>query len=651
MPMSNDEVGHLIARLSLNVEEFMAAKKKVDDELHKTHGLLEKLGEKAAHFGKEVGKDMANRLLGGLGFGGLAAGAAAATIGFIERSIEVAEKYEKAEIGLNATLAANFRDVEKTKKEYEEFAGVMDKTTTVTHLQTLQMLKMAESYRLTGDAAKTAVKEAAALAAGTGHDPEAMIRVTAAVNEGNLRMAMGYGRLIPQLRGIKDEEEWIVEYNRQITADMEAQNSLAGLSSERWKRAREEVDRMSISVGRVADKMLIITANWFQRHFGGEKEQKFSEVHLTQEAQATLKEYDEKMSRIRAKTQLGVAAAWDAADWVKEMTRDQDLIGVDPDRVRAQKIARRTAELRANPPQHELGESGPDFKARMAAWEEAVKKAEEAMTKLQNKSPLINYLKDLGKYVNDAAASWKSFRDQAEAVGKTAEEAKVAKMTRELEDLKNFSKDTGITLVGKDLKDYNDKVERATILLEKTKQEADDLTVRRYREELMTREEKLAREIARINRQSALTQEEKNDLIEIERNKILGVMAALQAANSAFSSANAARQFQDYFLRRGIPGEGGPRAGAKGWGAGAGREVDSGLKFGPEADLRPTPTGGGKGGGADVWNGDFFDTPNRGSAKGGKGVNDDVVQAIKDQTAALTDPANGVNFVFVDSGD
>jgi hypothetical protein len=330
--VNETELSKLVVRLVGDPANLLASLKKVQEESHKTRVSMEELGKKAVDFTKDIGKDVANRVLGGFGFGALAGGVATGLVHLFENASEVAERYEKVEIGLNTTLRANYRNVTETTESYEKFAEEMDKTTTASRLQTLSMLKLAEAHRLTGDAAKNAAREAIALSGG-GRDPESMLRITAAVNEGNIQQAMAYGRLLPELRGIKNEEEYLVEYYHQVNVKMEEQNRLIDTSGEKWKKSKEEMDRAEVGLGRIANKMAEITlqvAKWGAKKTGSPVlallddlgGHKHAMVELTEEARDILREEEERVNREKARAALAVSGSKDLKEWIADLKEE-----------------------------------------------------------------------------------------------------------------------------------------------------------------------------------------------------------------------------------------------------------------------------------------------------------------------------------------
>src|SRR5207253_2095790 len=109
----------------------------------------------------------------------------------------------------------------QTMELYKEFAEEMRNHSAMSERETLALLKKAESFSLSGEAAKRASHDAVALAAVNGGAAESMIRITAAVEQGNIKLAMHMSRLVPQLRGIHSEAEFVDKYNKLIAVGFE----------------------------------------------------------------------------------------------------------------------------------------------------------------------------------------------------------------------------------------------------------------------------------------------------------------------------------------------------------------------------------------------------------------------------------------------
>lgn len=132
---------------------------------------------------------------------------------------------------LNAVLESNGREVETLTAQYQRFAVQMEGVSTQEDDAVLRMLTLAETYRVTGDAAQKAVRDAVALSAITGSSAEAMIRLTSALARGDIEAAMHMGRLVPQLRGIHDQATFAASAAKLIQSGMGAMAAQAASAS------------------------------------------------------------------------------------------------------------------------------------------------------------------------------------------------------------------------------------------------------------------------------------------------------------------------------------------------------------------------------------------------------------------------------------
>jgi hypothetical protein len=178
---------------------------------------------------------------------------------------------ENALIDLNAVLIANGRSVDSTMERYQEFASTMEEVTTYADEATIALLKQAESFNLTGDAAEKAVKDAMAFASINNSSAEAMIRVTAAMAEGDVERAMMFSRMIPQLRGVKDEAQFLEKYAKLAAAGMDSLEAKAQTASGSMTRLSNAFSNFKEQLGKIiADAIkpvidiLITLSKWLQ---------------------------------------------------------------------------------------------------------------------------------------------------------------------------------------------------------------------------------------------------------------------------------------------------------------------------------------------------------------------------------------------------
>lgn len=119
---------------------------------------------------------------------------------------------ELGELKLKTALEANGRAIESTLNSYKDYASEIQRVTTLEDDYVITLFKAAEQFDTTGAAAKRAVHDAVALAAANDSSADSMIRITSAMAKGDVETAMRFGRMIPQLRGVRDEAQFVAKY-------------------------------------------------------------------------------------------------------------------------------------------------------------------------------------------------------------------------------------------------------------------------------------------------------------------------------------------------------------------------------------------------------------------------------------------------------
>lgn len=248
MAADGEELERLVARLVGDatsylkmLEDAQSASKKAAKEVEQTAKQIEGTGSKLITFGHA------------------AAGAFAAmgAESFLHHAAKEWEIAEATAIKLTAALRANGREVEETLKDYEEFATATEKWTRLGDDSVLMLLKQAESYGLTGDAAKDAANNAIALAAATDTSADAALRLVANVEKGNMEMAMMSARMIRELRGIHNEAEFMQQLNSLLEAGFTAEAELAATAAGQTAQLKNEYGNLQEELGKVVSEGLI----------------------------------------------------------------------------------------------------------------------------------------------------------------------------------------------------------------------------------------------------------------------------------------------------------------------------------------------------------------------------------------------------------
>jgi hypothetical protein len=214
MAAEETELERLVVRLGGDSTEYQKMLEEVQKNTEETARHVEEAGKEIEGFGKKL-KEFKNQVIEAL--------EAAAVGEFLHSSFEAFSEQEKLLIQMESVLEANGREVEKLVERYEEWSEVVEHNTMVNREQAMELLKVAESYGLTAEAAEHASQAALGFAGITGRSAEGMMRLTAALEQGNLKMAMRMGRLVPQLRQfVGDPAAFVAAANRLVEAGLKA---------------------------------------------------------------------------------------------------------------------------------------------------------------------------------------------------------------------------------------------------------------------------------------------------------------------------------------------------------------------------------------------------------------------------------------------
>lgn len=189
------ELQQLVVRLTGDGSSYMGMLKGAEEQTEKTGDKIATLGSSLAGF------------LGALG-----------VKEFLGEAKEEWLLAETAVFKLNSALKANGANVKELGKDYQEFATQLQKVTTTSDETILGLVKTAESYDLTGAAAKRAVKDAMALSAATDVGQASAMRIAVQLEKGDTERAQQFSRSVMQLRGVKDEAEFVAKYQKLIAA-------------------------------------------------------------------------------------------------------------------------------------------------------------------------------------------------------------------------------------------------------------------------------------------------------------------------------------------------------------------------------------------------------------------------------------------------
>lgn len=194
---------------------------------------LKDIGESAAKLGDSISKLMGDLTL--------------------ESALAEFREAERSTALLTASLEANGRKVTETLETYKAFAEQIQDTTTFSGDQVIEMFRLAESYEVTGEAAKRAVKNALALSEAHGIEAESAIRATAALEQGSTRALSKY---IPILRTLEDDTSKVAEAQRILGRMYGQVEASVNTSGGTVKRLTNEWNNFKQSVGEIIQKIL-----------------------------------------------------------------------------------------------------------------------------------------------------------------------------------------------------------------------------------------------------------------------------------------------------------------------------------------------------------------------------------------------------------
>lgn len=181
---------------------------------------------------------------------------------------------ESTALKLEAAIRANGRAVGPTMEAYRQFASQLQETTVLGDDTTLAMLRQAESFGLSGDAAMQAVRSAISLQAashGTAEGAEGLLRITTALARGDNELAFQMRRTVPSLRLMTDESQFLAEAQRLIASGMATATAEAQSSAGQMKQLKNAYGDLMEEFGKDVDralapvkKMAMDIVKWFQ---------------------------------------------------------------------------------------------------------------------------------------------------------------------------------------------------------------------------------------------------------------------------------------------------------------------------------------------------------------------------------------------------
>ncbi len=183
--------------------------------------------------------------------------AALGTASYLKQGFNLFSGKETTMNRLNAVLEVNNRNVKETTDSYSKFADQMTKVSTLSELEVMNLLRSAETFDLTGDAAKRAVRDSAALASSTGISVDRALKVSEALEKGDVALARSFSRWILPLRNIKNDAEFVKKYQNLVASGVKAQAAEFDSAAGVVKRLKNEYRAFLSSLGEFVAKGMV----------------------------------------------------------------------------------------------------------------------------------------------------------------------------------------------------------------------------------------------------------------------------------------------------------------------------------------------------------------------------------------------------------
>lgn len=238
--MNDQELEELLVKLTADASSLLSTLKEAQDAVKKTAEVVESHTEKVEAFAGVIEKAFKAVTLGAT---------AAVTASFLGKADQAFYEAELGESRLRFALEANGRSVEHLTEDYKDFASEMQKTTVLEDDHVIKLLKQAEMYGVSGEAAKRAVKNAQGLADVHETTADSFIRMTAMLEQGKV------GRL-GMLLGMADLEEGtdkVAEAQRRLTIMSQVSGKETELLSGKQKQLNNEIGDLVKKFGEITN--------------------------------------------------------------------------------------------------------------------------------------------------------------------------------------------------------------------------------------------------------------------------------------------------------------------------------------------------------------------------------------------------------------
>lgn len=256
--MNEQEIANLVVRLIGDPSSFVKMLTEAEAQATKTEKEVRTLLERIEGFtGKleHIGEQVEHVLrLFGAGFS-------------LKEAFNVFSKAEQEELKLEAAIRANGDAVEDVMDSYKKYAEEVQRTTTIDDDAALGLLRLAHTYELSGDAAIEASRKALQFAGavdGTAKSASSYIAIAAAMEKGDMERVRRYARMIPQLRGIRDETELLEKATKLLTTGQSMLDAEAESASGKLQQLKNDFENVLESFGKLIAQGIMPGVKWLK---------------------------------------------------------------------------------------------------------------------------------------------------------------------------------------------------------------------------------------------------------------------------------------------------------------------------------------------------------------------------------------------------
>lgn len=257
--MTQTQIEELVVKLTADVNGFVKNFQQAQAQTLETTQHIQGATEKIKNFTESVTSFSQAALAGLAGIG---------VTHWFKEVFSLASDTEQQFKGLSAAVRSNTADVDNTVEAYKRFAEGMFEVTGTSKRTTLALLQMDEMQGLTAKRAMETARQAIALGAATGMDPQSLIsRLNMAQTGSGIRML----QRVPGLRGMTDESAMVDKANRLMAIGMEVSKAQMQSAAGMVSKLREELEEVKKQFGKLLldalkplIELLTKTVQWFK---------------------------------------------------------------------------------------------------------------------------------------------------------------------------------------------------------------------------------------------------------------------------------------------------------------------------------------------------------------------------------------------------